>query len=144
MPGIQREELLVLAFDEAHDGFGLGQGADVVFFTCNIEHRASNVGEVYSTPSELDLTLDQFVLLIKVADPLAESLAGEWYTIEVSFGSNPADLPPPQDRVSLPQDGVTFADVDTHEPQIDPQSPPRISSVPLTNRLDQAMVDSAK
>src|SRR6266568_2271986 len=81
MPGIQREELLVLAFDEAHDGFGLGQGADVVFFACNIEHRASNIGEIYPTPSELDLTLDQFVLLIKVADPLAESLAGEWYTI---------------------------------------------------------------
>src|SRR6266699_518236 len=78
MPGIQYEELLILAADQTYRGFGLRQGADVVLFPRDIEYRTSNIREIYPAPTQLDLTLYELVVLIKIADPLAEGFAREW------------------------------------------------------------------
>src|SRR5260370_8323158 len=78
MPGIQYEELLTLAADETHRGFGLRQGADMVLFPRDIEHRTGNIREIYPAPTQLDLTFYELVLLIKIADPLPEGFAREW------------------------------------------------------------------
>ena len=81
MPRVQYEELFILTPDELHCGFGLWQGADVIFFARNVQDGAGNVLQIYLTPTQLDLALHQFILLIKFANPLLESLASEWYAV---------------------------------------------------------------
>src|SRR6266446_1412088 len=81
MPSIDHEELFILATDEPHGGFGLRQRTDVILFTCDIEDRACNIREVYAATAKRYFSLHEFVLLVKVPDPLPERLTGEWYTV---------------------------------------------------------------
>src|SRR6266567_1553949 len=81
MPGIQNKKLFILAANKVHRGFRLRQGADVVFFPCDVQERTSDMREVYLFPTQVNLALDQFVLLIKLTNPLLESGTCEWDTI---------------------------------------------------------------
>src|SRR5215216_4718379 len=75
--GVEDEELLVLAADEVHRGFGLRGGADMVLLASDVEERDLYVGEVDAAAPEDHLTPGQLVLLIELRDPLPERRARE-------------------------------------------------------------------
>ena len=74
---IQHTELLVLAADQAHDGFSLGYAADDVLCARNTQQRARDVLEVDGVPPQLELPFHELIVLNQVVNHLPERLAGE-------------------------------------------------------------------
>src|SRR5258705_11829632 len=85
MPGIQHKELAIPAGDQAHRRLGLRERADMILLASDVEHRAGDVGYINSPPPQLNLPLDQLVLLVELANPLAERGTWEWDAVVDPF-----------------------------------------------------------
>ncbi len=59
---IQHTELLVLAADQAHDGFSLGHAAEVVLCARNTQQRARDILEVDGASPQLELPFHELVV----------------------------------------------------------------------------------
>src|SRR5258708_10177853 len=81
MAGIEHAKLLVLASYETHYCFSLRRRTDVILFPRDSEDRAGDLREIHAPPTQVNLTLDQLVLLVEVADPLPECFTSERHSI---------------------------------------------------------------
>jgi hypothetical protein len=81
VPSAHGEKLFIPASNQAHCCLGLGEAANVVLGTGDVQHRADNLREVNPAPAQYDLAPGKFVLLIKLSNPLLKSRARESHTI---------------------------------------------------------------